>query len=170
MALHRRFQRISDYELKPHEIMQLTTGRWASMDQTREAFELIKDGFLTDDELIHIELLVLGKSDRQVAEVLGMRRLACLKRRRKLYQLVAAYGWWIQNDARIYLIVSRRMSPFHSHVLELVAKRHRQREIAVTLGVNPWTVYKKTDDCIRLLGANKDFMTFLRALRLGYVR
>lgn len=169
-VLHRRFQRISDYELKPKELVRLTTGGPATHEQTEEAFERIRLEFLNNDELVHLELLLMDKNDRQVAEILGMRRLKALKRRHRLYQLIAAYGWWLQNDVDIYLIISRRLSPFHSHVIEHVAMRRRQREIARRLEVNPWTIYKKTDDCIRLMSKNKDFMTFLHALRLGYVR
>lgn len=148
--------------------MRLSNGRFAHLSQARKALGRISRRYLSRDELVLMDLLTLGKSDREVAEILGISVKGAYKRRLRLYETITAYGWWVQHDEDVRVTVRDSLGQMHVRVLVPVVHRRNQAQVARELGVSRWCVYRKMDDCVELLRASDDFMTFFNSLRLQY--
>ena len=170
--LYQRFERIRDKDLRPEEVLRFSNGRWRNLAETEKAFRRIRRRYLTEQEKELLVLLAMNpsKSDNQIGEILGSPKNSILAKRRRLCDMIASYGWWIQNEIHIRRTVRKRLTPFHLRVFLPVIHRRSLRQISEDLEITRWCAYKKMDDCIVLLDRVPDFLDFLRSLKLGYNR
>jgi hypothetical protein len=161
-------QRIRDYSLRPEEVLGFS-GRWKSLEQAAKAMKKIRRYYLYEDELILLELLSMNppKTPTEIGVILGTSRQGARWQQQSLFDVIAAYGWWLRNEAYILKLVRTRLSPLHAEILIPIIHRQRQRITAKRLSVTRWCVQKKIDDIIRLLP--NDFTKFLQSLRLAYI-
>lgn len=169
-TLYRRFQRIRDYDLRPSEVLEFVDQRWADLQQAKKILRKIKSSYLTEEELILLELksMIPPKNDREIAEIIGIGVTGINKRKLQLYSMILSYGWWIQNNEIIEPIVKKRLTPLHWKILVPIVHRRTQLQVSDQLGITGWAVFKKMEDNKRLLRKVPDFTTFLRSLRMGY--
>jgi DNA-binding CsgD family transcriptional regulator len=147
--------------------MSLGTRRWKNLGEATRAFRRIRNDYLTEDELILLDLRMLGKSDGHIATVLGISRMAVNKRRHRLDQRINFYAWWLQNEKKVTRSVIKRMSKSHLVVLLSVIKRIPQPEIAKRTGLGRWSVYRQRAQCREFLRKAPDSGIIFEQLRRG---
>lgn len=155
-------------QLRAEDAARLSNSRFVHLSQAKKALGRISDRFLSEDELVLLDLITLGKTDRQVAEILGISVKGAYKRRLHLYEIIAAYGWWLQHHGQVRSTINEQLGTFHMNVLVPVVHRRRQAQVASDLGVSKWRVYRTMNDCVELMSPSPDFLGFLRSLRLQY--
>jgi len=165
-----RYKRIRDYSLSPAELMLFSDNRWINIQQAKAALNRIRKKYLTEEEIVLLELKSAEppRQDKEVAEILRCSPWGASLMKRKLYNLIVGYSWWLQNKDAVIYLVNKRLGKLHKDVLLQVIKRKGLLEISENLDISYAIAWKRMNDNIRLLRHNEDFKLFMRSLRRGY--
>lgn len=133
-----------------------------------ESLEEIRKNVLTEDEKIILNLKLEGKTDSQIAAILGVTTAAIGQKKRNLYKLIESLVWWNQNEDRILTGISTNLAADAVPILTMIALRKRQNEISLTTGITLWRINKILGTIFEVCGREPEFRAFFENLRLGY--
>lgn len=171
VTLYRRFERVRSRDLAPREVLKFTDGRWRTLNDAQKALTKIRRKYLNEDELILLDLLSMAppKTNLGISDILKVNPETVRRRKRRLYEMIVAYGWWLQNEDHVQGLVLDNLSRLHLEILlPVIIDRRYQHEIVDELGVTTWCVHKKVSDCLVLLEPVPDWVTFVRSLKMRY--
>lgn len=133
-----------------------------------QALEEIRKNILTEDERIVLNLKLEGKTDVQIAAVLGVTTSAVNQKKRHLYKLIESLVWWKNNEERILTLISTNLSLDAFNIFRLITQRKRQNEIAVAMGMSLWRINKIFAATLEAFSKEPEFRAFFENLHLGY--
>jgi len=142
---------------------------WESLDDAQDALDKIKSNWLNEDELVLLHLMTLDvrKTDREMAEVLGVSTKTIQRRRNKLFAMIDGLSWWIKKEDDIKELVTHEYSLFHAYVLEDVIERRPLYRIASKYSTEP-NFIKRVMNQNRDLLKDTRFESFLKVLRMHF--
>ena len=148
--------------------MRLFNNQRQSLEVLSSELGDVREKVLTEDEKTVINMVIDGKSDKQISQVLQVTVSAINQKRTAIYKLILGLNWWKQNRDTILQTLDKELGGVAAVMFEMVATRRKQNEIAKHMGMSIWKVNKSMGIILEVLGRNPEFRTYMENMHLGY--